>query len=417
MRFTYTLIIIIFNTSCLFSQDEKKLSKKEANEEVKRLTILIENLELENNELNNKLMIEYEKLLSEMDQNSNLRIQNGEFRDEIRGMQEQLLEQQKSFSKKESEIEILNNKISNYKTKLQNDSISLQQYKILNKAQALQFKEDSLKIKNLSDSIAINQYKISNLELSIDSLEKSISKTKENTVIKQIGKNEFFNHKKDLFNFLLSVIHDEKKLIEETKKFEEYLKKEEAFALKDFKEKFDYMFCMDIIMSPCGGCGKESFLIHSPSNTFILINEDKTGDFETEPSTKVLLFNFEEKNNGTIFINKNVVSINGEEEYSLDDYFLININESTSINNTGDYIFIVSQNNCSGNSNNSIHIYKQISKKLEEVFQLNYSDLEKYCTDYANLLPIWSSDSKSVKVWNGTSFFTIKNKNGKWNVQ
>ena len=67
MRFIYTLIIIIFNTSCLFSQDEKKLSKKEANEEVKRLTILIENLELENNELNNKLMIEYEKLLSEMD--------------------------------------------------------------------------------------------------------------------------------------------------------------------------------------------------------------------------------------------------------------------------------------------------------------------------------------------------------------
>ena len=92
MRFTSILIIIIFNTFCLFSQDEKKLSKKEANEEVKRLTILIENLELENNELNNKLMIEYEKLLSEMDENSNLRIQNGEFRDEIRTMQEQLID-------------------------------------------------------------------------------------------------------------------------------------------------------------------------------------------------------------------------------------------------------------------------------------------------------------------------------------
>ena len=45
-------------------------------------------------------MIEYEKLLSEMDENSNLRIQNGEFRDEIRSMQEQLLELQNHLVKK-----------------------------------------------------------------------------------------------------------------------------------------------------------------------------------------------------------------------------------------------------------------------------------------------------------------------------
>tara|TARA_Y100000589_G_scaffold280261_1_gene276575 strand:- start:108 stop:953 length:846 start_codon:yes stop_codon:yes gene_type:complete len=149
MRFIYTLIIIIFNTSCLFSQDEKKLSKKEANEEVKRLTFLIENLELENNELNNKLMIEYEKLLSEMDENSNLRIQNGEFRDEIRSMQEQLLELQKSFSKKDIEIEELNTKIKNKKSKILNDSL----FNILLSDSLKETKTTAFLLENLNDSL------------------------------------------------------------------------------------------------------------------------------------------------------------------------------------------------------------------------------------------------------------------------
>ena len=152
MRFTSILIIIIFNISCLFSQDVKKLSKKDANEEVKRLTILIENLELENNELNNKLMIEYEKLLSEMDENSNLRIQNGEFRDEIRSMQEQLLELQKSFSQKDIETEELNAKIKNYLKKTSSDSLVIDSLKLTNQNYLKNISIDSL----LIDSLILN---------------------------------------------------------------------------------------------------------------------------------------------------------------------------------------------------------------------------------------------------------------------
>ena len=82
MRSTIILLIIILNPMFLLAQDEKKLSKKEANEEVRRLTSLVESLQLEKEELNNKLMIEYEKLLAEMDQNSDLRNANGELRTE-----------------------------------------------------------------------------------------------------------------------------------------------------------------------------------------------------------------------------------------------------------------------------------------------------------------------------------------------
>ena len=149
MRITTILIITIFNIPCIFSQDTKKLSKKDANEEVKRLTILIENLELEKNELNNKLMIEYEKLLSEMDQNSNLRIQNGEFRDEIRTMQEQLIEIKRSFSEKKLEIEALKTKMENYFIKKTIDSLAIDSLKLSNQNYLKKLSSQSLLIDSL----------------------------------------------------------------------------------------------------------------------------------------------------------------------------------------------------------------------------------------------------------------------------
>ena len=164
MRNTIILLIIILNPIYVIAQDVKKLSKKEANEEVRRLTNLIENLQLEKEELNNKLMIEYEKLLSEMDENSNLRTTNGELRNEIRSMQEQLLELQKSFSKKDTEIQSLNNKIENYKSKLLNDSISIEKFNLLNQKQIIQLENDSIVIKNLKDSIVNLNYNILNLK-------------------------------------------------------------------------------------------------------------------------------------------------------------------------------------------------------------------------------------------------------------
>tara|TARA_B100001559_G_C16434928_1_gene591548 strand:- start:388 stop:1284 length:897 start_codon:yes stop_codon:yes gene_type:complete len=171
MNFKLLFTLIIYLTPIyLISQDERKLNKKEANEEVKRLTILTENLQSEKEELNNKLMIEYEKLLSEMDENSNLRVQNGEFRSEAREKQEQLLDSQKKISKKENEIEKLNNEIRNYKSKLLNDSLSIEKIKTLNTNLQLQFATDSVKIKKLQDSIININYTILNLEKTNESL-------------------------------------------------------------------------------------------------------------------------------------------------------------------------------------------------------------------------------------------------------
>ena len=170
MRSSIILLIIILNPTYVISQDIKKLSKKDANEEVRRLTTLVESLQLEKEEFNNKLMIEYEKLLSEMDENSNLRTTNGELRNEIRSMQEQLLELQKSFSEKEAETKSLNNKIENYKSKLLNDSISIEKFNLLTQKQIVQSKNDSIVIKNLKDSIVNLNYNVLNLENTNESL-------------------------------------------------------------------------------------------------------------------------------------------------------------------------------------------------------------------------------------------------------
>ena len=98
----FLVITILFPIS-LSSQDELNLKRKVANEEVKRLTILTEKLESEKEELNNKLMIEYEKLLSQMDENSDLRSANGELREQIREMQKELLDFQKKIQEKKKQ--------------------------------------------------------------------------------------------------------------------------------------------------------------------------------------------------------------------------------------------------------------------------------------------------------------------------
>ena len=245
MRFTSILIIIIFNISCLFSQDVKKLSKKDANEEVKRLTILIENLELENNELNNKLMIEYEKLLSEMDENSNLRIQNGEFRDEIRTMQEELIELQRSISKKESEINILTNKISNYKSKLLSDSISIIKFDNLTQKQIIQLEKDSIVINNLRDSLD----KSNNYILSLENINDNLKN-------EHLSKNWFYFEKNNLIHIDVEDPNNKNNTLVYYIRLTE--DKEAILSFVLFKinydkciENLDVKTCVDVLISQC----------------------------------------------------------------------------------------------------------------------------------------------------------------------
>ena len=164
----FLVIIILFPIS-LSSQDELNLKRKVANEEVKRLTILTEKLESEKEELNNKLMIEYEKLLSQMDENSDLRSANGELREQIREMQKELLDFQKKIQAKKTEIDNFNTQILNYKSKIKSDSISI---KNLN--------DSIIFTKNLSDSI-LNE-KI-NLESNIYNKEMELYKKIEEEVL------------------------------------------------------------------------------------------------------------------------------------------------------------------------------------------------------------------------------------------
>ncbi len=171
----FLFIIIILTPLSILAQDDKKLNKKEANEEVKRLMILVENLQLEKEEINNKLMIEYEKLLSEMDENSNLRTTNGELRSELRDMQQELLELQKLYTERESAIKNLNTQIKNKKSQIFNDSLinrlltdSLTD--INTTVLLLQNLNDSLnKTLNLNslkkDIVLPNNYELSNIEL------------------------------------------------------------------------------------------------------------------------------------------------------------------------------------------------------------------------------------------------------------
>ena len=164
----FLVIIILFPIS-LSSQDELNLKRKVANEEVKRLTILTEKLESEKEELNNKLMIEYEKLLSQMDENSDLRSANGELREQIREMQKELLDFQKKIQAKKTEIDNFNTQILNYKSKIKSDSMSI---KNLN--------DSVIFTKNLSDSI-LNE-KI-NLESNIYNKEMELYKKIEEEVL------------------------------------------------------------------------------------------------------------------------------------------------------------------------------------------------------------------------------------------
>ena len=97
-------IILIIFPLLVFPQEEKKLNKKEANAEVKRLTNLLEKIQSEKEELNNKLMIEYEKLLYEMDGNNELRIKNSELADELTKIQHKRGGSDTVFSHSLSEI-------------------------------------------------------------------------------------------------------------------------------------------------------------------------------------------------------------------------------------------------------------------------------------------------------------------------
>ena len=97
-------IILIIFPLIIFSQEEKKLNKKEANAEVKRLTNLLEKIQSEKEELNNKLSIEYEKLLYEMDENNELRTKNGELTDELRKIKEVLVKENEKLNEFKKKI-------------------------------------------------------------------------------------------------------------------------------------------------------------------------------------------------------------------------------------------------------------------------------------------------------------------------
>ena len=161
-------IILIIFPLLVFPQEEKKLNKKEANAEVKRLTILLEKIQSEKEELNNKLMIEYEKLLYEMDENNELITKNSELVDELTNFQQELVEEREKLNELKKQLENNNIIITDYKQLINNDSIYI---KTLNDS----IKDLNLeKLKNniLNDSIT----KINNTYFStINNLEDSLS--------------------------------------------------------------------------------------------------------------------------------------------------------------------------------------------------------------------------------------------------
>ncbi len=151
MQKTALKIILIIFPFLVFSQDEKKLNKKEANAEVKRLTNLLEKIQSEKEGLNNKLMIEYEKLLYEMDENNELRTKNGDLVNELENIQQELVEEKE--------------KLNEFKNKVEEDNIIITDYKLL-------IYNDSIYIKALNDSINdLNLEKIKN-NIKNDSLNK-----------------------------------------------------------------------------------------------------------------------------------------------------------------------------------------------------------------------------------------------------
>ena len=160
-------IILIIFPLLVFSQDEKKLNKKEANAEVKRLTNLLEKIQSEKEELNNKLMIEYEKLLYEMDENNELITKNSELVDELTNIQQELVEERENLNKLKKQLENNNIIITDYKQLINNDSIYI---KTLNDS----IKDLNLeKLKNniLNDSITkINNTYFSTIKNLEDSL-------------------------------------------------------------------------------------------------------------------------------------------------------------------------------------------------------------------------------------------------------
>ena len=211
------LILIILLPISILSQEERKLNKKEANVEVKRLIILTEKLQSEKEELNNKLMIEYEKLLSEMDENSNLRIQNGEFRSEIRIMQQNLIELQKSYSDKENNVLNLNTYIEKLKSNIKSDSILTNNLKnnVINLNDSIINLNNS--IINLNDSIIklneISYLKVKEINSYLSLLlfleEASIGNGGEEGVFNFYYLDEETNNKKD---FIMEALANEVKL-------------------------------------------------------------------------------------------------------------------------------------------------------------------------------------------------------------
>ena len=161
-------IILIIFPLLIFSQEEKKLNKKEANAEVKRLTNLLEKIQSEKEELNNKLMIEYEKLLYEMDGNNELRNKNSELADELTKTQQELVEEREKLNDLKKQLEKNNILITDYRQLIYNDSIYI---KTLNDS-IKNLNLEKLKNNILNDSII----KINNTYFStINNLEDSLN--------------------------------------------------------------------------------------------------------------------------------------------------------------------------------------------------------------------------------------------------
>ena len=259
MRSTIILITIILNPLYLLAQDEKKLSKKEANEEVRRLTSLVESLQLEKEELNNKLMIEYEKLLSEMDQNSNLRNDNGELREQTREMLENLMNLEKKISNINNSIGIKDNQINEHLIKIQNDSILINE---------LYEKIYSLKNKVTNDSLKLEQEK----------KEMELFFIKKNKKINQ-PIFEYLNSIKDNFNPLdKSKYTFEYESIWVDKKVKERFDNGPFFKTTRFIENFlnSSYFSMEFLRNEnCEWNGELYLYFHEKSSTIIILNDNK----------------------------------------------------------------------------------------------------------------------------------------------
>ena len=221
-------IIIFFIPVLIFCQ-EKKMSKKEAIQEVTRLNNLLNQLNIENEELlksieiksnemeiknnefdalflkNKNLELELSKLLNDLQIEKDLVIKNKEnlnlFEDSAKSLRSKISDIKKEiFSKKEvideqeKNINNLKEEINNYKSKIS---------------------QDSIKSKSQEDEINIKINKIEELNLNLDSLinllnkkNKRINNLKDSVILskKQKKKKSLSVRKMDLIDFNTSII-------------------------------------------------------------------------------------------------------------------------------------------------------------------------------------------------------------------